>query len=248
MRVDGLDVLVEPASHHTVVRLRGTPGLHNLPAARTAIDKALVDHGTAVVDLAGLERVPPICLTIFPAVLAAHGGWPWAKLALSAADAELTALLDRTRIRELVPCWATEDAALAGIQTRPPWVRHHASLACGRSAPARARATVVEACLAWALPPRVRDAAELIASELATNVVLHAGTDMTVAVQWRSTTLRIGLRDFTHRQPPAHPAGRRAVGRGLELVATLAKRWGVTPHTDGKTVWARIHTGAETGT
>ena len=85
------------------------------------------------------------------------------------------------------------------------------------------------------------DDAKLVASELATNAIVHASArfELTARLQpgWRAT---IGRR-FGHLQPivreadPAAPAG-----RGLPLIAALSSSWGVELRSAGKTVWAEL--------
>ncbi len=92
---------------------------------------------------------------------------------------------------------------------------------------------------ALSLHPSQVDDAELLASELATNVVRHARTPFEVAVDERGDAVRIVVRD----DDPALPAARDAgpgddTGRGLTLVERVARRWGVTRIPgDGKAVW-----------
>lgn len=80
--------------------------------------------------------------------------------------------------------------------------------------------------------------AMLVLSELATNAVLHAGTDFTVSLDLLDDALRLQVRDGSRRTPRVRHYGLDATtGRGLELVGTLAREWGVEPDGSGKTVW-----------
>ncbi|MFD7933927.1 SpoIIE family protein phosphatase [Streptomyces sp. NPDC059755] len=103
---------------------------------------------------------------------------------------------------------------------------------------------------------RLAEDTTLVVSELVTNAVVHAGTDVELACRLEE--------DPEH---PGHPGGCRAVvvevsdhhpsraprdgtaepsygtpeyGRGLRLVAALADAWGVTYRRGTKTVWARL--------
>jgi len=110
----------------------------------------------------------------------------------------------------------------------------------GRS-PARARRFVIDTLAAWGCVD-VLDVAALIATELATNAVLHARTDFTVTVSHSPEgTIRIAVRDAS----PVRPRPRRAgpfdgSGRGLALVEALAASWGTDPLPGGKAVWAQL--------
>ena len=78
-------------------------------------------------------------------------------------------------------------------------------------------------------------------SELATNAVLHAGTDFTVSVDVLEDALRVQVRDASRRSPRARRYGLGATtGRGLGLVEALAQDWGVEVDGSGKTVWCVV--------
>lgn len=90
----------------------------------------------------------------------------------------------------------------------------------------------------------LRDASRLLVSELVTNAVLHARTDIEVVVR----LTRRGVRVEVHDRSPAAPVARRydddaMTGRGLALVEELAGRWGVDKDTRGKTVWFELDEG-----
>ena len=80
-----------------------------------------------------------------------------------------------------------------------------------------------------------------VLSELATNAVLHAGTDFTVSVDLLDDALRLQVRDGSRRTPRARRYGLSATtGRGLGLVGSLSRDWGVEPDGAGKTVWCLL--------
>jgi hypothetical protein len=114
--------------------------------------------------------------------------------------------------------------------------------------------------LAWGLPDLV-DTAQLITSELVTNAIKAAADvppsdDEIMMYGSFAGSLRhiwIGLYkvcDFicievwdANRQPPKlkAPDLEEEGGRGIQLVAVLADRWGYRwPATGGKVVWARL--------
>jgi hypothetical protein len=108
--------------------------------------------------------------------------------------------------------------------------------------PGEARAVIRSACLAWGIDEEVCEDAELVASELVANVVDHAGTRCTLDVSESDEGLLIEVRDFYPCPPPqprpVDPRARR--GRGLQVVAAVSSRWGVTPFPDGKSIWALL--------
>ncbi|MDQ6615303.1 MAG: ATP-binding protein [Actinomycetota bacterium] len=90
--------------------------------------------------------------------------------------------------------------------------------------------------------PVLVDRLSLVTSELVTNAVVHAGTDVEVRVTIDPSDVWVEVVDrspvLPYRSPPS-PSG--ISGRGLDLVDALADAWGVAEveHGLGKTVWAR---------
>jgi anti-sigma regulatory factor (Ser/Thr protein kinase) len=84
--------------------------------------------------------------------------------------------------------------------------------------------------------------AELLASELVTNVVLHAGTAFEVALTHDdSEPLRVEVRDGSRRSPRRRRYSEEAAtGRGMLLVESLALRHGVEVDDEGKRVWFEL--------
>jgi serine phosphatase RsbU (regulator of sigma subunit) len=88
------------------------------------------------------------------------------------------------------------------------------------------------------------DDAELVASELATNALLHGDGIVRVAVDEVDEGVRVEVEDRT-RVPPilALATADSMTGRGLRLVSSIASRWGVDPADGGKVVWAELESG-----
>ncbi|GAA1973602.1 ATP-binding protein [Catenulispora subtropica] len=114
-------------------------------------------------------------------------------------------------------------------------------LAPGPSAPGRARRFLEDTCGRWTALDFVADAA-LVVSELVTNAVRHAGTEMRIALELRDGTLTVSVHDGGPGLPRVIPAAeRRLGGRGLAIVVRLAEAWGVAVGDDGgKAVWCRL--------
>ncbi|WP_433790792.1 ATP-binding protein [Actinoplanes sp. CA-252034] len=110
-----------------------------------------------------------------------------------------------------------------------------------------ARDLVVRACDRWQLR-HLQDDATLIVSELASNAVQHAGTDLVVTVVRTGPDLLLAVRDSDTRYPRLREptAGESAAevlherGRGLQLVHAVAPIWGAMPARGGKVVWATV--------
>jgi len=93
---------------------------------------------------------------------------------------------------------------------------------------------------AWEAAELTSDA-ELIASELVTNAVLHARTAIQLRLSVEESRVRIEVYDENTRAPALPSCGPDATsGRGLALVSSLANSWGIEHQGDGKVVWAEI--------
>jgi anti-sigma regulatory factor (Ser/Thr protein kinase) len=87
------------------------------------------------------------------------------------------------------------------------------------------------------MPAEVRDTAELLTSELATNCVRHAHTDFQVEIR-ANEAVRVEVRDAGPGQPRVlRPGPTAPSGRGLLIVSSLASSWGVARAKAGKSVW-----------
>lgn len=85
--------------------------------------------------------------------------------------------------------------------------------------------------------------AELLVSELVTNALRHALPPMEVRVQpIGANGVRIEVFDAAGDQWPMEDAAPLDAegGRGVEIVAALASRWGTEPADSGKLVWAEL--------
>jgi DNA-binding FadR family transcriptional regulator/anti-sigma regulatory factor (Ser/Thr protein kinase) len=91
----------------------------------------------------------------------------------------------------------------------------------------------------------IRESAEVIVSELVTNVVRHNDWDLdpvaVVAMSRIARTLRIEVHDSDPSLPKPQEAEEGAVsGRGLLVVESLSDRWGADSTPDGKFVWCEL--------
>jgi anti-sigma regulatory factor (Ser/Thr protein kinase) len=85
-----------------------------------------------------------------------------------------------------------------------------------------------------------RDTAVLLASELVTNAVLHAGTPVELGVVVDDDLALVCVADGSDDSAAIVAQGHgvdRYGGRGLALVDGLSDRWGTETHAGGKTVW-----------
>jgi anti-sigma regulatory factor (Ser/Thr protein kinase) len=105
---------------------------------------------------------------------------------------------------------------------------------------AEARELTRTALLSWRLEHLV-DLATLVVSELVTNALTHARSEMTLELTRRPDLLRVSVTDASPDSPRRRRADPAAEGgRGMHMVAELASRWGIEQLPSGKRVWAEI--------
>jgi anti-sigma regulatory factor (Ser/Thr protein kinase) len=91
-------------------------------------------------------------------------------------------------------------------------------------------------------------AAAQIVSELAGNCALHARTEFDVRLVQQAGGLRLEVHDSSAaRVQQRHYSESSTTGRGLRLVDSLSRSWGVDVADPGKTVWVALHAAAEAG-
>jgi PAS domain S-box-containing protein len=122
------------------------------------------------------------------------------------------------------------------------------------TAAADARSKVAEVLTMWQME-EVIDTATLLVSELVTNAVRHARSDVKVTVALEGDRLRTGIWD-ENVEPipsPAVPTPGQTIedlaegGRGLLLVQAMADNWGSETTADGKCVWFELQTQSRDG-
>ncbi|WP_128428432.1 SpoIIE family protein phosphatase [Streptomyces cyaneus] len=122
--------------------------------------------------------------------------------------------------------------------------------------PGSARTLVRNTLTEWAasgipgtehLTERLVDDAVVAVSELVTNAVVHAGTDVELTCRLEEDTGALVVEVLDHHPSRAPrdaeieaPYETPEYGRGLRLVSRLAESWGVTYRTGAKIVWARL--------
>jgi len=108
--------------------------------------------------------------------------------------------------------------------------------ATARSVP-EARQHVTAALRQWGYDGLL-ETARLLTSELVTNAVLHARTEMTVTVEDTDHGVRILVTDSSPVPPSLrHHSPTATTGRGLRMLDQLAREWSVDEGDGGKTVW-----------
>jgi len=96
-------------------------------------------------------------------------------------------------------------------------------------------------------PPLVRERATLMVSELATNAVQHGRSSFTVSIDETSEGIRVEVRDNGRGRPAVGtPTIKDGSGRGLFIVQTLSREFGIETARGKKLVWFTLSGAPET--
>lgn len=107
---------------------------------------------------------------------------------------------------------------------------------------ARARAFVESTLEQWDCA-HLADIVLLLTSELVTNSVLHAGSEVDLSLRLTSGVLQIAVADRSPVPPVIRDQSDQATnGRGMVLLDAMALRWSVVPTDAGKIIWFEVPT------
>ncbi len=115
-----------------------------------------------------------------------------------------------------------------------------------RSFPAARHSVTAARRFAWrtldGTPHEVREAVELMISELATNCIRHVQASFELSIHRTPEEIRVEVSDPGSGTPAMRfPGPNDPTGRGLRIVDMLSDEWGVRPASPaGKTVWFRV--------
>lgn len=234
MDIEGLGVDVARGDR-VVVSLSGQLTRIGATGLRRVLDKHLLDHGRVVVDLADVRLLWAPAVAVFPAALAAAGGWPSARMVLSGADPATAEALHATRVPLRVPITPDLAGATAALDARPPRIVRTVDLIPTDRIGQHVRSLLSAACADWEIL-HLRESAWAVATELATNAFRHATANFLLTITLDERGLTITVRDHGLLGMPTF--GEHDLG--LRVVDQISTAWGVHEHLDGKSVWALL--------
>lgn len=229
----------------TIVRAYGRLDLVTAPLMRAALLKCVAECPFAVVvDISGCATYSAAALTLFPAISKGRASQPVVAIMLCGTDDRILPTGGRAALGDM-STFLTCIEALAAAEAARSTQRHmrlHAPPSL--RAPGLARIAIAEACDGWGLS-HLRTPAVLIISELVTNAVCHASTDVDIEAIVRGDFLHLRVRDGSPSPPTMSGNGHgpsSVHGRGLPIVAHYSVAWGFVVNSTGtgKVVWATL--------
>jgi anti-anti-sigma regulatory factor len=228
-----------------VVSIYGTLDTNSAARLMVALRDALAEAPSAlVIDVGHLVVAADSALLPLIGLVDEAEQWPAAAIALCHVTGDTAAAFERVGTVHGLRIYPHEAAATAAARELPVPPRRAMTLSPVPSAPAQSRQFAHDVCDEWGIS-RVAALAELVASELVTNAVMHARTQIGMTLRLAGDTLSVAVRDGDPRPmfrpvPGAFGAPADEHGRGLLLLDAMADAWGSTPTADGKVVWANI--------
>ena len=101
------------------------------------------------------------------------------------------------------------------------------------------------------ISPWIMATAQLLASELVANAIVHGSGSPALALDLREDCIHVEVHDADPTRNVVRPVnlGRSSPhGRGLAIVDALASSWGVRVHDHGKAVWFKLDLTVEAAT
>lgn len=245
------------AGECAVLRLSGTVRPRDAPRLREALAKTLAEEPTFLVcDLSEVGGLAPVCVVVLVAAQWT-APWPGPVVWLVGAHGQAAEALAATGAPRFLAVADSVPAALHQQDKQPPRLRERLLLAPVLSAPSLARRFTGDVLARWQVSD-LEDDATLLVSEMVTNGVQHAGTDLELRLELGRGLLQIAVRDRGSGSTPsldrgAAPGDRSSDvieerGRGLGIVRTVADGSGHSEDSAGGSVyWATLRTGPEWG-
>ncbi|HET6549665.1 MAG TPA: SpoIIE family protein phosphatase, partial [Solirubrobacter sp.] len=162
--------------------------------------------------------------------------------ALGNANGDVASIPDAL-VGAVAPDGSDDDVALLVARTReaPAEATAVFALEPDTGALRAARGFVAETLAGWGLGGELREDALLVAGELVTNAVLHGRPPIELRLRRGARHLLIEVDDGAAAIPrKLRPSPREYHGRGLQLTAAVAERWGARPLREGKSVWCQL--------
>jgi anti-anti-sigma factor len=241
-----LQVAVEQHGGAVVIRPTGSLDRESAGVLRDALLRCVAGKPAGIViDVSRLAVADDGVLEVFVTLWMHSSDPPGTPLALAGPEPELARMLNDAGICRLLPVRSDTAAALATVTSPAPRRRLRVRLARDAGSAARARRVVAQACRDWGLDRlrhRFREEARLVVSELVSNALRHADAAPELRLEWTGEQLVVAVSDADPRPPRVlDPLPVATGGRGMQLVARTASRWGSAPAAGGgKLVWASV--------
>jgi anti-sigma regulatory factor (Ser/Thr protein kinase) len=240
-----VDTTVVEGPGYLAVHARGLLSLRTATELRDVLLKAAAEQPRGLVCDLSEAAATREGLTVLHVVADQVANWPSSPIALVASAPPLLDQLERLGLSRRMPVVPDLAQAAAALRHSPRLLLATTHLPPTLDAPALARAFVAAALTHWHGDDIV-EGARWVVSELVTNALVHARTDMTVRVSLVGR--RVGLSVSDRGSAGTIRAGAPEAW-GLHVIEKLARSWGVLPRLGGgNVVWVVLDVDAPVST
>ena len=227
----------------TVLRLAGVLDVRSYPQVRDSVMKAALDAGSAlIVDVDELEPRDDHVWTVFTSARWENQQWPDIPIALVSADPVVRRRLrDYLSVARYLPVYSSVATAVDAIGDGDCRHRYLAFEQFGPHAHSvhAALMFVRDHLVAWSMRDKIA-VASTVTTVFAENALCYTRGGFDIRLEGTTDEVVIAVSDAS---PTLAVRRERPLGgclAGLDIVSALCHRWGNTPTSTGKTVWARI--------
>ncbi len=229
----------------TVIRLSGVLNAETFQQVRDSVVKAAIDQSTAViVDINDLEVRDDQSWAVFTSARWRVQQWPDVPITLVSSDPGVRKRLTDLSVARYVPVYNTLAAASDAVAGGKCRYRHRAREQFDRY-PSSVTAALIflhDHLVAWSMRDKI-PVASTVVTVFAENALSHTDDGFDVRLEGTSEEVVIAVSDSSTAPAMRRERPRGSSPAGLDIVAALCCRWGNTPTSAGKTVWARIGPG-----
>jgi len=164
--------------------------------------------------------------------------WPGIPVAVACPNPRVRAALRNHPLGRHLIVSASMPSAVSAVLARPISAIEWLQLAPHPTAPRASRGFVAHTLQGWGLD-HLAPSAVLVISELVTNSIVYAESEIVLSVALGPGAVRLTVRDKCPELPRPRKAPLGSHGRGLTIVAGFSRDFGVLPTSEGgKVVWA----------
>jgi anti-anti-sigma regulatory factor len=211
---------------------------------RDNIIKAALEEPIAVlVDVTDLAVPAESALAVFTSAHWLVDTWPDVPIILVCDHPAGRAAIVRNGISRYVPVFPTVAAGIDALSSGPrPPSRHRArvDLPAHLTSLARARSMVTDCLTSWSQTELI-PVTKIIVTAFVENVLKHTSGGPVIRLEFDGSTVTVAVADASRLPASVRDVTNADRGlTGLLIVGALCRRWGNSPTTSGKTVWAVI--------
>jgi anti-anti-sigma regulatory factor len=237
-----LSSTTEACPGFVVVRLTGVLNARTYQQVRDAVIKAAVEADQSViVDVNALKVEGDSTWTVFTSARWHVQQWPEVPIALVCRNSVVRQRLVDLSVARYVPVYRDVAAAAAAFGDGTHRYLHRARerFEPRPSSVSSALIFVHEHLVAWSMHDKI-PVASTVVNVLAENALSHTRGGFDIRLEGGDDQVLVAVSDTSSALAVRRERPRGTSPAGLDIVSALCRRWGNTPMSPGKTVWARI--------